>query len=226
VKPSGVLDSVVTEDGTELVLHCRNGVYTIRVDGYELMSSRAHGSEEALARHGCAHLATRPGSRVLVGGLGMGFTLRAALNLLPESAEVVTAEVFPAVVEWCRGPLAHLAGGTLADRRVRVVTDDVATVLESDEVLYDTILLDVDNGPKALTLSSNRRLYSPAGLERLHDKLVEDGALAVWSAFPDDDFARRLERCGFEVRTEAAAARADVEGPDHTIFVALKLRRA
>jgi spermidine synthase len=216
----GVLGHFVTVDGTELVLHHRNSIYTIRVNGHELMTSHAHGSEEALARLGCGHLADLRGARVLIGGLGMGYTLRAVLEILPSSATAVVAEVFPAVVTWCRGPLADLAGDPLADRRVKIVESNVIALLEREKTSYDAILLDVDNGPHALTLISNRRLYIDSGLALIRARLAEDGVLAVWSAWPDKAFVRRLRKCGFEVRAKTVSAREHGDSPDHTIFVA------
>jgi len=225
VVPGGVLDSVVTVDGTELILHHRDDIYTIRVDGHQLMTSHAHGSEESLARLGCGHLADRRGARVLIGGLGMGYTLRAALDVLPDSATAVVAEVFPAVVTWCRGLLADLAGDPLADGRVKVIERNVIALLEREKGSYDAILLDVDNGPHALTLISNRRLYGESGLALIRARLGEGGVLAVWSAFPDKPFVRRLRKCGFEVHAETVCARDEGESPDHTIFLARVSRR-
>ncbi len=218
--PQETLGQVTTPDGQQLVLYRRAGVFTIRVNGYELMSSRAHGSEEALARLGCSGLNQRPQPRVLIAGLGMGYTVRAALHSLPPNATVVVGEVFSAVVEWCQGPLAHLAGNVLADRRVRVVVDDVQALLRCPGKPYDAILLDVDNGPDALTLASNKSLYGPAGLARIHRALTRTGVLAVWSAARDRGFQRRLGKAGFTVRCETVRATATRKGPAHTIFLA------
>lgn len=237
-----LLDSVVTRDGRELTLHQRGETFYIQIDGYDLMSSRAHGSEDALARLALSEMRTGNGAgrsggvglRVLVGGLGMGFTLRATLDALGErssvarEAEVVVAEAFEAVVEWNRGPLAHLAGRPLADPRVRVVVGDVAERLaESAEVgeegpAYDVVLLDVDNGPEAITLEANQHLYTDRGLARAYRALAPGGALAVWSAHDDPRFAQRLRRAGFRVETHRVSERHGGKGGRHTIFTAAR----
>ncbi len=219
MEPQELLGRVATPDGAELLLYRRAGVFTIRVGGAELMSSRAHGSEEELARAALAALGRRREPRVLVGGLGMGYTLRAALDVLPARAWVLVVEVIPAVVEWCRGPLAHLAGRPLDDPRVEVAVGDVADLAATARAAFDAVLLDVDNGPSALTLASNRRLYSARGLACLHGCLRPRGVLAVWSASPDRAFARRLAGAGFAVAVEEVAARRQAHGPTHTLFI-------
>jgi spermidine synthase len=206
------------------VLSRRGDVFHIHVDRYELMASRAHGSEEELARLAIAALGRRPAPRVLIGGLGMGFTVRAALDALSEQpqATIEVAEVFPAVVAWNRGPLAALAREPLADSRVSVVEADVGDVIASAAGRYDAILLDVDNGPEALTLDSNRRLYAPAGLRQLHAALAPRGVLAVWSTDDDPRFAYRLDEIGFTAETRRVRARAG-RGARHVVFVARRL---
>ncbi len=199
-------------------------MYTIRVDGHELMSSRTHGSEEALAALGCATLETATNPHVLIGGLGMGFTLRAALDILPAQARVTVAEVFSAVISWNRGPLAELAQAPLFDPRVTLVLADVASLLSRPNQ-FDAILLDVDNGPEALTLERNDRLYSATGVERTVRALRPGGMLAVWSADPDPRFVRRLERAGLGVRVETVPARDSNDDVCHTIFVGRKTDR-
>jgi len=179
---------------SELVLYRRGGEYVIRVDGRELMSSRAHGSEEAMATLACRSLG--PSSRVLVGGLGLGYTVRAALDSLPADAELVVAEIAPAVVEWNRGPLAHLAGRPLDDPRVTVHGADVAALLRAGK-RYDAILLDVDNGPAALTRKANQALYGDSGVATAKAALRPGGVFAVWSSDPDRRFTSRLRRAGF-----------------------------
>jgi len=222
--PLDTLGRFTTPDGKELVLYRRDGIYHIRVDGLELMSNRAHGSEDALAELACGPLRGRrrseDGLRVLVGGLGMGYTLRAALEVLPKDAVVDVVEVFAAVVEWNRGLLAPLARRPLQDRRVRVIVADLGMHLAAAEPLYDVFLLDVDNGPEAFTLSSNAGLYSPAGLATIRRRLKPAGTLAVWSSAPSPRFEKQLRRAGFTVRTETVAARHEKRGPRHTIFVA------
>ena len=212
---------MVTPDGRELVLSRRGDVFHIHIDRYELMASRAHGSEEELARLAIAALPATLAPRILVGGMGMGFTVRAALDALADrpQATVEVAEVFPAVVAWNRGPLAALAREPLADPRVAVVEADVADVVAGADARYDAILLDVDNGPEALTLDSNRRLYAPAGLRALRAALTAEGVLAVWSTDDDPRFAHRLGETGFSVSTHRVRARAG-RGARHVVFLA------
>ncbi len=213
------LDRFVMPDGRELSLHRRGEEFFILLGGQELMSSRAPGSEVALATLSCSDLAaTKP--RVLIGGLGLGFTLRAALDVLPRAAEVVVAEMFPCVVTWNRGPLRQLNGRALEDRRARVVTRDVWTFLDpAQNRPWDAVLLDVDNGPSSFCVDSNRRLYDRAGLEQIRSVLAPRGVLAVWSSDRDPRFVRRLERLGFAVRTETARAHRG-RGARFTVFVA------
>lgn len=186
------------------------------------MSSRAHGSEEALARLGCGPIAARAKARVLCGGLGFGFTLRAALDVLPRDARVVAAEVVPAVVAWCRGPLAELAGRPLEDPRVEVVTADVGEVLTARAARFDAVLLDVDNGPRALTRAANQALYELDGLEAIREALEPGGVLALWSADPDPDFERRMSRAGFASEAHEVPVPAGRRVITHTIFVGRK----
>jgi spermidine synthase len=217
---SRLLDGTTTEDGRELELYQRGDERIIRIDGWELMSSRCHGSEEAMARLTLEAGGPRRAPRWLVGGLGMGFTLRACLDLLGPDATVVVAEVFPAVVEWNRGPLGPLAGHPLDDPRTEVAPGDVYDRLDPAGEPFDAVLLDVDNGPEALTLASNKRLYSPRGLERLRRGLRPGGVLAIWSAGSDNRFAAQLGRAGFEVACHRVRARTEGRGPRHAIFVA------
>jgi spermidine synthase len=188
-------------------------------NGKSLMSSRMHGSEQALAA-----LALRrrqvPDASVLVGGLGMGFTLRATLDLLPEDATVVVAELVPAVVEWNRGALGTLAGHPLRDARVRVEIGDVADTLQSSPGAFDAVLLDVDNGPDAFTAATNARLYNDQGLAAARAALKPGGILAVWSAWEDRRFEQRLRYAGFVVDIERVRGRLKKGGPKHTIFLA------
>ena len=219
MKPQHILGSTVTTDGRQLVLYQRDGVYSIRVDGLELMSSRAHGSEEALARLTLARLGART-PRILVGGLGMGFTLRAVLDQVPQNAAVVVAELFGQVIDWNRGVLADLAGRPLEDPRVRVEEADVATLIAKGQASFDAILLDVDNGPDAFTVRRNGSLYDFKGIIRIRNSLRPKGRLGVWSADPDTPFERRLADAGFRVGTESVRARPGRKGPKHTIFIA------
>jgi spermidine synthase len=205
--------------GGELVLWNRGHEFAIRIDGQDLMGSRAYHSEEILAVRGCEGLDQVRGARVLVGGLGMGFTLRAALDALASEAEVHVAELVPAVVEWNRGPLAHLAGRPLEDPRVRVLQGDVARILADTRGFYDAILLDVDNGPEALTSASNKSLYGAGGIARSARALRAGGVLAVWSVNDDRGFTKRLERGGFHCHTERVSARPGGR-KRHTLWLA------
>jgi spermidine synthase len=208
-------------DGGELVLSERNGEFVIRVDGRELMSSRVHGSEDAMAALGCAHLGEHPAAEVLVGGLGLGYTLRAALDLLGPSARVTVAEIVPAVVDWNRGPLGPLAGRPLDDHRAIVLPRDVGELIAAARGRFDAILLDVDNGPEALTRPENQRLYSRKGLAALDRALAPDGVLVIWSASDDAPFGERLRRAGFCLELHHVPARGPGKpGPKHTLFVA------
>jgi len=208
-------------EARELVLWQRDTEFVIRLGPHALMSSAAHGSEEALAEAACARLAGRAGARVLVGGLGMGFTLAAALRSLPADARVEVAELVPAVVEWNRGPLAHLAGRPLEDPRAGVVTADVADRIRSARPAWDAILLDVDNGPDGLTVATNDRLYSDAGLRAAHAALRAGGVLGVWSVQPDAAFTDRLARAGFAVEEQRVRARRG-KGGRHTLWLATR----
>lgn len=220
MKPRRLLDYAVSPDGLELALYQHGDVFLIQIDGHDLMSSRAHGSEEELARRALAALGERPSTRVLVGGLGMGFTLRATLAALTgrRGAAVVVAEVFPAVVRWNREILGHLAGRPLDDPRVRVEVADVADLLTPAS--FDVVLLDVDNGPEALTLASNRHLYGRRGLARIRQALRPGGVLAVWSAGDDPRFTDELRRGGFDAAVHRARERASGKGARHALFVA------
>ncbi|MBW7917299.1 MAG: spermidine synthase [Trueperaceae bacterium] len=199
-------------------LHRRGDEFSLRVAGLELMNSRQHGSEEALAALALAELA-RPAQHVLIGGLGMGFTLRAALDALPATARVSVAELVPQVAEWNRGPLAHLAGRPLADGRVKLVVADVADLLARATRAYDAVLLDTDNGPEGTTHEGNERLYSPAGLRAAHGALTPGGVLAVWSAFQSPAFARRLVAAGFAVSEKNVRSRGK-KGVRHVVWLA------
>jgi spermidine synthase len=219
VKRWVVVDEACTPEGTRVTLEQCDGDYAILAGPHILMSSRMHGSEELLAAHGCAHARTLPRPRVLIGGLGLGFTLRAALDLLPPSASVTVSELLPKVVDWNRGPLGPLAAHPLADPRVRVEIGDVARLLASSRDAFDAVLLDVDNGPAALTADANARLYSDRGISHARGALAAGGVLAVWSAGQEREFERRLRRAGFGVRVERVRARV-TKGARHTIVVA------
>jgi spermidine synthase len=215
-----LLGQARTADGSDLTLSRHSTEYVIIANGKSLMSSRMHGSEEALATFACKSLRTREEPRVLVGGLGMGFTLRATLDLLPRKSFVLVAELLAPVVEWNRGPLGPLAGHPLKDRRVHVTVGDVAVALRSNSGGFDAVLLDVDNGPSAFTASSNARLYDNEGVAVARDALKAGGVLAVWSARDDRKFQQRLRYGGFAVKVEHVRGRLKKGGPHHTIFVA------
>lgn len=221
---SRILDSVSTADGRELVLYQRDETFTIRVDDVELMSNRAYGSETELARLGFAVLGPRPAPRVLVGGLGMGFTLRSVLDELGDQrdAEVVVAELLPAVVQWSRTWLGHLANRPLDDVRVQLVEGDVRQLLAISPEGFDLVLLDVDNGPEPLTLDTNAQLYSRRGIAMVRDALRPGGVAAVWSAGHDVEFATRLQRGGFEVEVHQVSSRPGGKGDRHVIFLGRK----
>ena len=206
--------------GGQLRLLRRDTEFVIKVGPHELMNSRVSGSEVALAELGCARVTDRPRPRVLIGGLGMGFTLRAALGVLGPDAEVVVAELVPAVVAWNRGPMTEVTGNSLADPRVTIREIDVARLIRSEPSAYDAILLDVDNGPEGMTRDSNDRIYDLNGLGAAYDALRPDGVLAVWSAGPDKTFTQRLFKTGFAVKEVMVRANGKGGGARHTIWLA------
>jgi spermidine synthase len=224
VKPWELLGETRTPDGTLLALTRRDREYVILANGKSLMSSRMHGSEEALATIVCRHAATSDTPCVLVGGLGMGFTLRATLDALPSTATVIVAELLPKVVEWNRDVLAPLADHPLKDRRVEVIVGDVADTIASSRDRFDAVLLDVDNGPDAFTATGNDRLYSDAGLAAIKGSLKAGGIVGVWSAWESRKFEQRLRHAGFDVKVEHVRARLKKGGPHHTIFLG-RIRR-
>jgi spermidine synthase len=222
VKPFEWLGQTVAPDGAAMKLMRRGQEYVIVVDGAILMSSRAHGSEEALATLGCERARRLKRACVLIGGLGMGFTLRATLDLLPGDATVVVAELVAAVVEWNRGELGAVAEHPLKDARVRVATEDVFETLRSRRGEFDAVLLDVDNGPSALTAANNAGLYDAGGIAVARAALRAKGVLAVWAARDDRKFAQRLREGGFEVQVRQARGRSRSGGARHTIFLGQK----
>ncbi|NDC62701.1 MAG: hypothetical protein EBZ59_01625 [Planctomycetia bacterium] len=205
MKKTVLLDTATTADGTLLTLHEHDGAFMIRVDGVELMSTRQHHSEERLAELACAAVGGRPKPRVLIGGLGMGFTLRAALQHLPRDARVIVVELVPAVIAWNRVAAYGLGGEALEDPRVETIEGDVNRVLAGHRRDLDAVILDVDNGASGLTVRSNGRLYEPAGIASVRRALTAGGCLAVWSAGDDPAFAERLRQAGFDVGVERAA---------------------
>lgn len=206
----------------ELRLMQRGAEFSMALGTIELMNSRLSGSEEALADLSCGRIADRPRPRILLGGLGMGFTLRAALARLGPEARIEVAELVPAVVDWARGPLAAIFAGSLSDPRVDIRIGDVGEVMRSASSPYDAILLDVDNGPEGLTRDSNDALYTIAGLIAAQRALRPGGILAVWSSKPDRTFTKRLAGAGYAVEEVRARAHRGRAGASHTIWIATR----
>jgi spermidine synthase len=222
VKPVELLGETLGPDGTAMKLIRRGDEYIILAGGATLMSSRMHGSEAALAALACQRARTIKRACVLIGGLGMGFTLRAALDLVSVDSTVVVAELVPAVAEWNRGPLGPLAGHPLRDARVRAEITDVGIILRSGAGKFDAVLLDVDNGPSAFTDSNNGGLYDERGIAAARGALKMDGVLAVWAAREDKKFEQRLRHGGFDVQVQRVRGRLTNGGGRHTIFVGTK----
>ncbi|OOZ38675.1 hypothetical protein BOW53_14610 [Solemya pervernicosa gill symbiont] len=223
MRPWELLDTAsVPGEGSELRLYRRGDEYSIKSGLVELMNSRVHGSEDALAELACRQLVDHKQSKVLIGGLGMGFTLAAALQNLGAEAELEVAELVPAVVAWNRTLLAEVAGKPLNDKRVSVHEGDVGQLIRSQSSHYDAILLDVDNGPEGLTRKENDALYSPAGLKAAMRALRPGSLLGVWSISPDRGFSERLKRAGFAVEEHRARARGRHGGGRHMIWLGKK----
>jgi spermidine synthase len=214
----------IPNDGGELKFSQRGDEFTIKITGKrgELMNSRVFNSEKALSRLGCAHIKPHLDAHILVGGLGMGYTLAAALKAVNADSFVTVAELIPQVVEWNKGPLGNCAGNPLQDPRTKLHIGDVKELFASRTPSYDAILLDVDNGPKGLTHTDNNQIYSEDGLKDIYDTLHANGMLAIWSASPDYLFTVRLKKIGFRVDTREIQARPG-KGSKHTIFLAKKL---
>ena len=214
------LDRTRIPGGGELRLSRRGDEFSIRLGDNELMNSRLRGSEEALATLSLAKIADRKRPKVLIGGLGMGFTLRAALAVLGPEAQVVVAELLPAVVAWARGPMAELFGDCLDDPRVAIEIIDVAKLINSGAGAWDVIMLDVDNGPEAMVQSANDGLYHAGGIAMARRALKPGGILAVWSQGPDKEFAKRLHQGSFQVEEARVRAHAGKSGARHVIWLA------
>jgi spermidine synthase len=219
MKPYERLGEARTPNGTVLALYRHDGAYLIRADGVELMSTRRHLSEDRLADVACAPLRDAPGARVLIGGLGLGFTLRAALRLLRDDAEVVVAELVAEVIEWNADPRYDISAAAMRDPRVRVVHDDVVNVLRDHPGGFDAIMLDTDNGPDGMLMSENARLYVARGIERTVAALRPGGRIAYWSVGADPRFEDLLRRSGLVVETLRVRAH-ETAGPTHTLYVA------
>jgi len=205
-----------------LKLYQRDAEYSIRVNGLELMNSRVFGSEKMLAELSCGEIADRKNASVLIGGLGMGYTLSAALRSLQDDADVLLVELIPGVVEWNQGVLGTLVEYPLEDSRVTVRVDDVVHVISHGKSTFDAILLDIDNGPDSLTQDENATLYSLSGLSMIHRALRTGGVVAVWSASPDAGFKKKLKQSSFHVIEKKVRGRAQKKGPVHTIWIAKK----
>ncbi|MBN4076995.1 hypothetical protein JYT48_01840 [Mariprofundus ferrooxydans] len=220
--PFRLLDTA-TEHGATLRLYQRGMEFSIRVDkAGDLMNSRMHHSEDVLAALACKPIAKRQHAHVLVGGLGMGFTLAAALSHVGNTAKVSVAELMPAVVRWNYEYLGILAGCPLEDERVDVRIDDVGKVMAQHRNGFDAIMLDVDNGPDAFTVDDNDSLYGLRGLNTAFDALKPGGVLTVWSGFPDPSFTQRLRKIGFDVKEHRVRAHKNQIGSKHTIWVAVR----
>jgi spermidine synthase len=223
VLPWKLIDTAdVPDGGVPLRLMQRGTEFTIKLGQNELMSSRLFGSEEALATLTCFRLKDVKAPSLLIGGYGMGFTLRAALKVLGDKASITVVELVPAIVAWARGPMAELSGESLTDPRVSIVEGDVVKAISSVRGKYDAILLDVDNGPEGLTRKSNDALYDLPGLRAAHAALSPGGVLAVWSSFPYDKFTAQLGKAGFaaeEIKIRATGTRG---GARHVIWLATK----
>jgi spermidine synthase len=221
MKPYERLGEARTPNGTLIALYRHDGAYLIRADGVELMSTRRHLSEDKLAEVACAPLREVATARVLIGGLGLGFTLRAALRELPADAEVVVAEFLPEVVAWNADPRYGISVEAMNDPRVHVVTDDVSNVLRANPGGFDAIMLDTDNGPDGMLMSENGRLYAHHGVRVTVAALRAGGAVVYWSVGDDPKFARVLRGVGLEVSTLRVRAH-DTTGPMHTLYVAAR----
>lgn len=225
MKPLERLGEARTPNGTLLTLYRHDGAYLIRADGVELMSTRRHLSEDRLAEIACAPLSNAEKVRVLIGGLGLGFTLRAALRHLRDDADVVVAELVPEVIAWNADPGYELSADAMRDPRVRVVQDDVTNVLRANPDGFDAIMLDTDNGPDGMLMSENMRLYAARGIADTKAALRANGVIAYWSVGDDPKFAGALGASGLSV--EAIRVRAhDTTGPMHTLYVATRRARA
>jgi spermidine synthase len=218
MQPRVLIDEAQTPDGSTLKLTSRSGYFEVSLGGLPLMSSSEHHSEEVMADLACESAAGWPDARVMVGGLGMGYTLRAALDRLRPDATVVVVELMEAVVRWNRGPLADLAARPLDDPRTRLEVIDLVDYVAGKPEPFDGILLDVDNGPEPFTTEGNARLYDQRGLSRLRAALRPGGTLVVWSAFESPKFVGLMQRAGFSARVVRARSRGK-KGGRHTLYV-------
>jgi spermidine synthase len=216
------LDTAPVPGGGELRLMRRGDEFSIMLGANELMNSRNNGSEQALATITCERLGARPDPRLLIGGLGMGFTLRAALAALGPAAAITVAELVPAVLAWARGPMAAVFGDCLSDPRVTLRETDVGELIGAGPSRYDAILLDVDNGPQGFTRPANDALYGMAGLNAARAALREGGVLAVWSSGPDREFVKRVRKAGFLVDERSVRASGGRTGIKYVVWIATR----
>jgi spermidine synthase len=218
-----LIDSAVVPGAeVELRLMRRGGEFSMMLDDNELMNSRLSGSEEALATLACRRIESVKHPNILIGGLGMGFTLRAALAVLGPEARIVVAELVPSVIAWARGPMAQLFGGSLSDPRATIREADAVDVIRSRDSAFDAILLDVDNGPEALIRKANNSLYDLKGLKTIYGALRRNGVLAIWSSGPNPAFTKRLGDAGFEVKEVNVRATTRRKGARHLIWFGTK----
>jgi len=220
MKPRVRIATARTPDGGEMVLYQHGPDFSIQINGQDLMLSRQHESELELARLGCAHLAGRKAPRILIGGLGMGYTLRQALDMLSPRAQVVVGELLGAVVEWNREFFGELNGHPLGDERVDLKTGDIVELISRSQSRFDAILLDIDNGPGVMTDSGNRRLYGREGIRACRRALRKQGCLAVWSAEPSKEFEQLLMSCSFHVRRFRVSAYKGSKSQSRFVWVA------
>ena len=206
----------------EVILRKRGTEFSIRTATTELMNSRLHGSEDSLAELTCSRISPKTGGRILIGGLGMGYTLAAALQHSGDDSLITVAELIPAVVRWNREHLGHLAKNPLDDSRVSIQQEDVAETISREKSAWDAILLDVDNGPDGLTRKANDRLYGMSGLKNAFLALRNGGVLSIWSSGADEQFTRRLKQCRFQTEIVTVRARKSGKGGRHTIWIATK----
>ena len=220
MKPWITVGEALSPDGTRLELVEHDGEYIIRADDLPLMSTRVHFSEIELARLVCNKL--RPGAKVMIGGLGLGYTLRAALDLIPKDGKAVQVELVPEVIEWNKGPLAQFAEHPLDDKRTELVQNDVSKVIKNARNEYDSIMLDVDNGPSPLVSERNAWLYTDHGLGAIRSALKNGGRVAIWSADDEPRFVSRMKRNGFRAQKHEIQAHKGKGGIRHLIFTGRK----
>ncbi|MBM4252879.1 MAG: hypothetical protein FJ146_12980 [Deltaproteobacteria bacterium] len=218
MKKWNLIDEAKTPDGTAMALYEHDGAYSIRVGGLELMSTRQSSSEERMAEIACEQLVGKKKPKILIGGLGFGFTVRATLRLAPKTAVVTVAELMPAVIAWNKNPDLPLAADVMQDPRVRIIQRDVMEIIATARGSYDAIMLDVDNGPAGLCTKDNDDIYSEVGLHQIQSALAPGGTVVFWSAAASPIFAKRLGRIGFEVNVTRTKSHG-MKGSWHTLFV-------